>query len=430
MELQSFVIAAACVVLAAVIGLGWSVLNWVWLRPKKLERCLRKQGLSGSSYRLLFGDLKDSSNMTKIAKSSPISLSQDIVPRVIPFVNHSVDTYGKNSFTWLGPNPRVTIMDPELIKEVLSNNFNFRKLRANPLAKLLANGLASYEGEKWAKHRKIVNPAFHVEKLKHMLPAFDTSCSEMISKWENMVSTQGFCEVDVWPFLQTMTSDVISRTAFGSNYEEGRRIFQLQAEQAGYTIQTLTSVYIPGWRFMPTKRNNRMKEIEKEVKASLRAMIDKRLKAMNAGKASNEDLLGKMLESNLKEIQDVDKNSKKVGVMSIDEVIEECKLFYFAGQETTVVLLVWTMILLSEHPYWQQRAREEVLQVFGNKKPNFDGLNHLKIVTMILNESLPQDSPCTLAPLFYLLSRSTKMIQTLNSVKLVKKNMSVKYQSA
>ncbi|XP_058183193.1 cytochrome P450 CYP72A219-like isoform X1 [Rhododendron vialii] len=395
MELNSFAAAAAVVVVVVVIWLGWSVLNWVWLTPKKLERCLRKQGLSGSSYRLLFGDVRDNTKMTKEAMSSPISLSQDIVPRVVPSIHDSVATYGKNSFTWIGPKPRVTITDPELLKEILSKNFNFKKVKFNPLARLLVPGLVTYEDEQWVKHRKIINPAFHMEKLKHMLPAFDTSCSEMISKWENMVSAQGFCELDVWPFLQTLTSDVISRTAFGSNYEEGRRIFQLQAELAEHTIQIISSVYIPGWRFVPTKRNRRMKEIDNEAKASLRAIIDKRLKAMKAGESSNEDLLSILLESNLRENQGNGINGKSVGSMSIDEVIEECKLFYFAGQETTSVLLVWTMVLLSRYPHWQQRAREEVLQVFGNNKPYFDGLNHLKIVTMILNEVLRLYPPAT-----------------------------------
>ena len=131
------------------------------------------------------------------------------------------------------------------------------------------------------------------------------------------------------------------------------------------------------WRYLPTKDNRRIKAAAREAQVILRGLVNKRLSAREAGEAPHEDLLGILLESNLEQA--------KGNGMSIDDVIEECKLFYFAGQETTSVLLVWTMILLSQHQDWQARAREEVKQVFGDKEPNTEGLNHLKIVSQNQN---------------------------------------------
>ncbi|KAL2331247.1 hypothetical protein Fmac_018828 [Flemingia macrophylla] len=312
-------------ILELILLCTWKVVNWLWLRPKKLEKLLRHQGLQGNPYKLLVGDMKEYAKMRNEPLSKPMNFSHDISPRVSSFIQHSLNKHGKNCFTWVGPIPRVIITDPELIKDVLNNIDDFGKSNLNPQAWLLAPGLK-------------------------------------------------------------LTRDVISRASFGSSYEEGRRIFQLLKEQTELTLQALLKVYIPGWRFVPTPIHRRMKEIDRDIKASLKDIINKREKALKEGEASKNDLLGILLESNQKEIQEQG-NNKNVG-MNIEDVIEECKLFYFAGQETTSVLLVWTMILLSRYPDWQARAREEVLQVFGHKTPNFDGLSQLKIVTMILYEVL------------------------------------------
>ncbi|XP_054816250.1 cytochrome P450 72A397-like isoform X2 [Prosopis cineraria] len=370
MEASKATIAICVPAAILVLVWAWKVVNWLWLRPKKLERLLRQQGLQGNPYTLLTGDSTQMFNMHMQAKSKPMNLSHDIIPRASSFVNEIVNKYGKSTFIWIGPIPRIIISDPVLFKEVMSKVYDYPKPHSNPLIRLLAAGLADYDGEKWTKHRRIINPAFNAEKLKIMLATFFESFNNMVDEWEKMLSLHGSCEMDVWPFLQNVTCDVISRTAFGSSYKEGKRIFELLTEQGELVMKALLKVYIPGYR---------------DIRASLKDIINKREKSMEAGEAPKDDLLGILLESNHKEIQE--RGNKDDG-MTIEDVIEECKLFHFAGQETTSVLLVWTMVLLSRYPDWQKKAREEVLQVFGNQKPDFDGLNHLKIVTMILYEVL------------------------------------------
>ena len=57
-------------------------------------------------------------------------------------------------------------MDPDMIRDILINYNTFHKPKGNFLLKLLVDGLAFEEGERWAKLRQILNPAFNLHKLK------------------------------------------------------------------------------------------------------------------------------------------------------------------------------------------------------------------------------------------------------------------------
>ena len=57
-------------------------------------------------------------------------------------------------------------MDPEQLNATFSLINDIQKPDMNPFFKFLLEGIITHEGEKWAKHRKIINPAFHLDKLK------------------------------------------------------------------------------------------------------------------------------------------------------------------------------------------------------------------------------------------------------------------------
>lgn len=116
-------------------------------------------------------------------------------------------------------------------------------------------------------------------------------------------------------------------------------------------------------------------KLEKQLENSILEIIKKREDEVMTGEVENfrNDFLGILLKA-----KHGDDDSKRI---SLREVIDECKTFYIAGQETSNTLLCWVVLLLATHSDWQEEARNEVFKILGNKTPTADGIAKLKKVS-------------------------------------------------
>ncbi|XP_021718680.1 cytochrome P450 734A1-like isoform X2 [Chenopodium quinoa] len=354
----------------------------LWV-PWRIQRHFKNQGILGPTYRPIFGNTAQIRLLYAQAQSKPIQneqddedgpmvLNHDISHRVMPFYHHWLAQYGKTFLYWFGPRPMLAIADYQMIKEVLINKSGlFRKLKYNPLAKVLfGEGLVGLEGHNWAFHRRIANQAFTMERVKSWIPDIVASTKKTLTEWEETKGGEEEFELDVHQELHTLSADIISRTAFGSSYEEGKRIFQLQEQQMNLVSLALRSIYIPGFRFLPTTKNKERWRLDKETRDSIKLLISRNKDSTK----TQSNLLSLFMSAT-----DYDEDGKERR-LSIDEVVEECKTFYFAGKDTTANLLTWALILLSTNQEWQNKARDEVFRVCGvHGFPTADNINDFKL---------------------------------------------------
>uniref|UniRef100_A0A0D9Y851 Cytochrome P450 n=1 Tax=Oryza glumipatula TaxID=40148 RepID=A0A0D9Y851_9ORYZ len=337
-----------------------ALVHLLW-KPYAITKLFRGQGITGPKYRLFVGSLPEIKRMKAAAAADEVAAgahSHDFIPIVLPQHSKWATDHGKTFLYWLGAVPAVSLGRVEQVKQVLlerTGSFTKNYMNAN-LEALLGKGLILANGEDWERHRKVVHPAFNHDKLKFMSVVMAEGVESMVQRWQSQIQQAGNnqVELDLSRELSELTSDVITRSAFGSSHEEGKEVYQAQKELQELAVSS--SLDVPALVFL--RGNTRAHQLVKKSRTMLMEIIEGRLAKVEAAEAGyGSDLLGLMLEARALE------REGNGLVLTTQEIIDECKTFFFAGQDTTSNHLVWTMFLLSSNAQWQDKLREEVLTV-------------------------------------------------------------------
>ncbi|CAK8533229.1 unnamed protein product [Lathyrus sativus] len=381
------------ILVTLMIKVFYDTISCYWLNPIRIKKIMEKQGVFCPKPRFLSGNLKEISSFVSKATSQDMkSINHDIVGRLLPHFVAWSKQYGKKFFYWNGIEPRLCLTEIELIKEFLSkySTISGKSWQQQQGSKnFIGKGLLMANGDDWYHQRHLISPAFMREKLKSYAIHMMECTKEMLESLQNATLECDKIEVEIGEYFTKLTADIISRIEFGTNYKKGKQIFHLLTQLQTLCAQATRKLWFPGSRFFPNSYNREIKSLKMEVERLLIEIIQSRKDCVEMGRSNSHgsDLLGMLLD-----------DSKKSGSLNLQLVMDECKTFFFAGHETTALLLTWTAMLLASNPIWQEKIRNEVKEIFSQGMPSIDQLSKLNVLHMVINESMRLYPPATLLP--------------------------------
>ncbi|XP_042512841.1 cytokinin hydroxylase-like [Macadamia integrifolia] len=368
------------------LGLGMTafLIFRYWVSPISVYKKLRRNGFGGPKPSFPLGNIEEMNPKEK--RDSPlgsVNVSHDIHSTVFSYFARWKKLHGKVFVYWLGTEPFLYVADPEFLKEMSSGVMakswgkpNVFKYDRKPM---FGNGLVMVEGDNWVHHRNVIAPALSPANLKAMATSMVESANKMLDQWANLIVSHE-PTIEVERDITSTAAEIIAKTVFGINDDNGRQVFEkLRAMQLAL-FKSNRLVGVPFSKLMHLKQTLESKSLGKEIDKLLLSIITSRKRRNSFG--DHHDLLGFLLADSENNQQG---NKKK---LTEQELVDECKTFFFGGHETTALAITWTLLLLALHPEWQNHLREEIKEVIGDGPLDPTMLARLKKMGWVLNEVL------------------------------------------
>mgnify|MGYP000867984585 CR=1 FL=1 len=238
----------------------------------------------------------------------------------------------------------------------------------------LGDGLLTAEGEHWKFQRRAASPAFRIDALRAMVPAFSSSAEATVERMKS-AATRG--PIDVMGEMQHATLDVIVETILGGA-DPGFGYDRIATTVEDY-MQTmgkpdmLDMFGAPPWLPRPWGGKGRL------AAAALKKSAVNAIERRRASGEVRNDLLGLLLAA---------RDPETGRGLSDDELRDNVVTFIGAGHETTALTLTFSLYLIANSPEIQDRLLREVRDVCGDQPVTAAMIDAMPFHEQVIKEAM------------------------------------------
>ncbi|KAM4805286.1 cytochrome P450 4A11-like isoform X1 [Urocitellus parryii] len=291
---------------------------------------------------------------------------------------------------WLwGSKVRVLVYDPEYMKAILGRSDPKTHNIYRIVAPWIGYGLLLLNGETWFQHRRMLTPAFHYDILKLYVRIMADSVRVMLDKWEQLIEQNS---LEIFQHVSLMTLDTIMKCAFshqGSVQQERNSKSYIQAvgDMNYLFLSCARNVFHQNDTIYRLTSDGRLFHHACQLAHEHTDQVIRQRKAQ----LQNEGELEKIRQKRHLDFLDILLCAKMENGSSLsdEDLHAEVDTFMFEGHDTTVSGISWIFYALATHPEHQQRCREEVQSLLGDRASiTWDHLDQMPYITMCIKEAL------------------------------------------
>lgn len=288
------------------------------------------------------------------------------------FFSGLAERFGDLAYFKLGPQPVFLVSNPDYIRDILiTHNRNFMKGEGLQRAKrLLGEGLLTSEGEFHLRQRRLVQPAFHRQRIAGYAATMVDYAGRMSEGWREGE------ELDISREMMRLTLAIAGKTLFDADVETEADEIGDALTDAMKLFDRLTLPFSQYLEKLPLPATRRFMKARQRLDSTIYRMIDERRR----NPRDRGDLLSMLMQA-----RDVEGDGRG---MTDEQLRDESMTIFLAGHETTANALTWTWYLLSMNPDVERRFHEEIDAVLGGRMPSFEDYAALRYTEMVFAESM------------------------------------------